>query len=155
MRKTIKLLSLTTLAMLLLGITAAKAEKVLDMAGATGINSKQSRKSAPPVRKVKAKKSRPMMVFKPILPVIHNRNKAASSRKARSGSGTPTTTSAGAKVVKKSKPTYFNFEDDTITGTLKRPESEYLTTSKTGKQKSLIKIRLHFVKEILKSAEKL
>lgn len=53
------------------------------------------------------------------------------------------------------KPRVIDFEDETIRGTLTKPEGDLIDARKRGKQKSLIKIRPHFVPELLKSADDL
>ena len=53
------------------------------------------------------------------------------------------------------KPRVIDFEDETIRGTLTKPEGDFIDARKRGKQKSLIKIRPHFVPELLKSADDL
>lgn len=57
--------------------------------------------------------------------------------------------------VKKKGPTIYDFEDDTIRGTLTKPESEFVDSRRRAKGKSLIKIRQHFVPELLRSVDHL
>lgn len=53
------------------------------------------------------------------------------------------------------KKTVYNFEDDTITGDLTRPDEEFLTGRKMAHHKSLIRIRENFRNKILQSAKDL
>lgn len=53
------------------------------------------------------------------------------------------------------KKTVYNFEDDTITGDLTRPDEEFLTGRKLAHHKSLIRIRENFKNKILQSAKDL
>ena len=53
------------------------------------------------------------------------------------------------------KKTVYNFEDDTITGDLTRPDQEFLTGRKLAHHKSLIRIREDFRNKILQSAKDL
>jgi hypothetical protein len=51
--------------------------------------------------------------------------------------------------------TTYNFEDDLVQGDLVRPDGENLIVRKKGAHQSLIRIREHFVPEMLKSVEDL
>lgn len=51
--------------------------------------------------------------------------------------------------------TSYNFEDDLVQGDLVRPDGENLMVRRRGARESLIKIREHFVPELLKSVENL
>jgi len=51
--------------------------------------------------------------------------------------------------------TSYDFEDDLVTGDLVRPDGENLMVRRKGARESLIKIREHFVPELLKSVENL
>ena len=53
------------------------------------------------------------------------------------------------------KKTVYNFEDDTITGDLTRPDQEFLTGRKRARHKSLIRIREDFKDRVLKSVKDL
>ena len=53
------------------------------------------------------------------------------------------------------KKTVYNFEDDTITGDLTRPDQEFLTGRKLAHHKSLIRIREDFRSKVLQSAKDL
>ncbi len=53
------------------------------------------------------------------------------------------------------KKTVYNFEDDTITGDLTRPDQEFLTGRKMAQHKSLIRIREDFRQKVLQSAKDL
>ena len=49
----------------------------------------------------------------------------------------------------------FNFEEDVVTGTLVRPDSEIVTGGGDAKQTSLIRIRQDFIQEMVESVEQL
>jgi len=49
--------------------------------------------------------------------------------------------------------TEYTFDDDVVTGDLVRPDGELTIVRKKGKQRSLIKVRQHFIPEMLKSVE--
>jgi hypothetical protein len=49
--------------------------------------------------------------------------------------------------------TEYSFDDDVVEGDLVRPDGEMTVVRKQGKQRSLIKVRQHFVPEMLKSVE--
>jgi len=51
--------------------------------------------------------------------------------------------------------TTYDFEDDLVTGDLVRPDGEMLSVRRRGRRASLIRIREHFVPEMLKSVENL
>lgn len=51
--------------------------------------------------------------------------------------------------------TSYDFEDDLVQGDLVRPDGENLMVRRRGARESLIKIREHFVPELLKSVENL
>ena len=51
--------------------------------------------------------------------------------------------------------TTYDFEDDLVTGDLVRPDGELLRVRRGGRRDSLIKIREHFIPEMLKSVEDL
>ncbi len=51
------------------------------------------------------------------------------------------------------KTTKYDFEDDVVTGDLVRPDGELIDSRRGAKHSSLIKIRPHFIPEMLKSAE--
>lgn len=53
------------------------------------------------------------------------------------------------------EPTTYSFEDDLVTGDLVRPDGEMLNVRRRGARSSLIRIREHFVPEMLKSVENL
>lgn len=55
--------------------------------------------------------------------------------------------------VKYKKKTVYDFDDDVVEGELMRPDGEYIDTRRKAKHSSLIKIRLNFIPEMLKSAE--
>lgn len=49
--------------------------------------------------------------------------------------------------------TEYTFDDDVVEGDLVRPDGELTVVRKKGKQRSLIKVRQHFIPEMLKSVE--
>jgi hypothetical protein len=51
--------------------------------------------------------------------------------------------------------TNYDFEDDLVQGDLVRPDGENLMVRRRGARESLIRIREHFVPELLKSVENL
>lgn len=51
--------------------------------------------------------------------------------------------------------TTYDFEDDLVTGDLVRPDGELLNVRRRGSRASLIRIREHFIPEMLKSVENL
>ena len=51
--------------------------------------------------------------------------------------------------------TEYSFEDDVVTGDLVRPDGEMTVVRKRGKERSLIRVRQHFIPEMLKSVENL
>ena len=51
--------------------------------------------------------------------------------------------------------TEFNFDDELVTGDLVRPDGELLQVRRRGRRSSLIRIREHFIPEMLKSVEDL
>jgi len=51
--------------------------------------------------------------------------------------------------------TEYSFEDDVVTGDLVRPDGELTVVRKKGKERSLIRVRQHFIPEMLKSVENL
>ena len=51
--------------------------------------------------------------------------------------------------------TTYDFEDDLVTGDLVRPDGEMLNARRRGTRSSLIRIREHFIPEMLKSVENL
>ena len=52
-----------------------------------------------------------------------------------------------------SEQTEYSFDDDVVTGDLVRPDGELTVVRKKGKQRSLIRVRQHFIPEMLKSVE--
>ncbi len=53
------------------------------------------------------------------------------------------------------KKTVYNFEDDTITGDLTRPDQEFLTGRRGSRHKSLITVREEFKDKVLESVSDL
>jgi hypothetical protein len=51
--------------------------------------------------------------------------------------------------------TSYDFEDDLVQGDLVRPDGENLMVRRKGARESLIKVREHFIPELLKSVENL
>ena len=51
--------------------------------------------------------------------------------------------------------TVYDFEDDLVQGDLVRPDGENLVVRRRGAHESLIRIREHFIPELLKSVENL
>ena len=51
--------------------------------------------------------------------------------------------------------TNYDFEDDLVQGDLVRPDGENLMVRRRGARESLIRIREHFIPELLKSVENL
>jgi hypothetical protein len=51
--------------------------------------------------------------------------------------------------------TVYDFEDDLVQGDLVRPDGENLVVRRRGARESLIRIREHFIPELLKSVENL
>jgi hypothetical protein len=54
-----------------------------------------------------------------------------------------------------SQVTEYDFEDDLVTGDLVRPDGELVGARRKAKTSLLIKVRQHFIPEILKSVENL
>jgi len=51
--------------------------------------------------------------------------------------------------------TTYDFEDDLVQGDLVRPDGENLAVRRRGARESLIRIREHFIPELIKSVENL
>jgi len=49
--------------------------------------------------------------------------------------------------------TEYSFDDDVVTGDLVRPDGELTVVRQRGRQRSLIRVRQHFIPEMLKSVE--
>ena len=62
---------------------------------------------------------------------------------------------ANAQGVTYAETTEYSFDDDVVTGDLVRPDGELTTVRKSGRTKSLIRVRTDFVREMLKSVENL
>jgi len=58
-----------------------------------------------------------------------------------------------AQGVSYAEKTEYSFDDDVVTGDLVRPDGELTVVRKKGKQRSLIRVRQHFIPEMLKSVE--
>jgi hypothetical protein len=61
----------------------------------------------------------------------------------------------GASVASAQESTTYDFEDDLVTGDLVRPDGEMLQVRRRGRRASLIRVREHFIPEMLKSVENL
>jgi hypothetical protein len=72
---------------------------------------------------------------------------------ALSGVGLLTATSAEAQ--QRGETTTYDFEDDLVQGDLVRPDGELLNVRRRGRRASLIRVREHFIPEMLKSVENL
>jgi hypothetical protein len=70
-------------------------------------------------------------------------------------SATELTAAATKGAAQPKKPRVIDFEDETIRGTLTKPEGDFIDSRARGRQRSLIKVRRHFVPELLKSADDL
>ena len=68
------------------------------------------------------------------------------------GFGLVTTSTASAQ---EGEATTYDFEDDLVTGDLVRPDGELLNVRRRGRRASLIRVREHFIPEMLKSVENL
>lgn len=62
---------------------------------------------------------------------------------------------AQSGVVQLEEVTSYDFEDDLVTGDLVRPDGEMLNVRRRGRRASLIRVREHFLPELLKSVENL
>ena len=94
-------------------------------------------------------------------------NDASAARRNRSAPAAPPPQAAPAEPApaevpasdaaptKQGAPTTYNFEDDLVTGDLVRPDGELLSVRRRGARASLIRIREHFIPEMLKSIENL
>ncbi len=51
--------------------------------------------------------------------------------------------------------TTYDFDDDLVAGDLVRPDGELLNVRRRGRRSSLIRVREHFIPEMLKSVEDL
>lgn len=51
--------------------------------------------------------------------------------------------------------TEYRFDDDVVLGDLVRPDDADIVVRRRGKERSLIKVRTHFIPEMLKSVEDL
>ena len=60
---------------------------------------------------------------------------------------------ANAQGVQYAEKTEYTFDDDVVTGDLVRPDGELTVVRKKGKERSLIRVRQHFIPEMLKSVE--
>lgn len=54
-----------------------------------------------------------------------------------------------------SNTTEYNFDDDVVEGDLVRPDGEMAMARRSGRRSSLIRVREHFIPEMLKSVEDL
>ena len=60
-----------------------------------------------------------------------------------------------AQGVQYAEKTEYTFDDDLVTGDLVRPDTGDIVVRKKGKERSLIRVRQHFIAEMLKSVEDL
>ena len=65
------------------------------------------------------------------------------------------TVSASAQDAEPAGETTYDFDDDLVSGDLVRPDGELLNVRRRGRRASLIRIREHFIPEMLKSVEDL
>jgi hypothetical protein len=64
-------------------------------------------------------------------------------------------TASRAEAQQRGETTTYDFEDDLVTGDLVRPDGELLQVRRRGRRASLIRVREHFIPEMLKSVENL
>ncbi len=62
---------------------------------------------------------------------------------------------APAAMAQEGETTTYDFEDDLVQGDLVRPDGELLNVRRRGRRASLIRVREHFIPEMLKSVENL
>ena len=62
-------------------------------------------------------------------------------------------TPALAQDVTYKKETKYDFDDDNVEGDIVKPDGEMINSTGKAKHSSLIKVRQHFIPEMLKSAE--
>ena len=67
----------------------------------------------------------------------------------------PAEEASSEPLVKYKEKTVYDFEDDTISGDLTKPDGEYLEARKRAKHRSLIKIRENFKEKVVTSVRKL
>jgi hypothetical protein len=60
-----------------------------------------------------------------------------------------------AQGVQYAEKTEYTFDDDLVEGDLVRPDTGDIVVRKKGKERSLIRVRQHFISEMLKSVEDL
>jgi hypothetical protein len=75
----------------------------------------------------------------------------ADAQDAKAGAAAEETVAVGG--VQYKKKTVYDFDDDIVEGDLARPDQEFVGVKRQAKHSSLIKIREHFIPEMLKSAE--
>jgi hypothetical protein len=80
---------------------------------------------------------------------------AATATASATDSGKDSTASKAADTARAGGSTSYDFEDDLLQGDLVRPDGENLLVRRRGARESLIKIREHFIPELLKSVENL
>ena len=61
----------------------------------------------------------------------------------------------GVALAQDNADTTYVFEDDLVNGDLVRPDGEMLNVRRRGRRASLIRVREHFIPEMLKSVENL
>ena len=72
---------------------------------------------------------------------------------AKGGGGAAPAAAGGGGGVTYNKSTKYDFDDDVVEGDLVRPDGEFVDSRRGAKHSTLIKIRQHFIPEMLKSAE--
>ena len=78
---------------------------------------------------------------------------AAANAQAKGKGGTAAAPQGGDPGVVYKQKTVYDFDDDIVEGDLVRPDGEFVGSRRQAKHSSLIKIRQHFIPEMLKSAE--
>jgi hypothetical protein len=63
--------------------------------------------------------------------------------------------SSGTPAPQFKQKTVYDFDDDVVEGDLVRPDGEFVDSRGRARHSSLIKLRVNFVPEMIKSAEKL
>ncbi|MCS6858183.1 MAG: hypothetical protein N2515_10395 [Deltaproteobacteria bacterium] len=92
---------------------------------------------------------RPVLISLAIVMVVLFGGVESINAQGRGGKGGGGSSGGGGDI------TTYNFEDDLVTGDLVRPDGELLHVRRRGRRNSLIRIREHFIPEMLKSVENL
>jgi len=77
----------------------------------------------------------------------------AQAQDAKAGASAAAEETVAVGSVQYKKKTVYDFDDDLVEGDLARPDQEIVGVKRQAKHSSLIKIREHFIPEMLKSAE--